>query len=114
MFVIVLEDRLLPMSMKFPPGTISRRYPRICDSLIWLSFAEFAVEYLKWLLSQFASTAATSFGEVPVPLNKRMGAASLEVLSVDPAEAFSRFTESRPWSRRSSHAVNAAKISSDA
>jgi hypothetical protein len=34
MFAVVLEVRLLPMSMKFQAGTISRRYLRICDSPI--------------------------------------------------------------------------------
>src|SRR2546426_7355506 len=74
MFAVVREVRLLPMSMKFPPGTISRRYPRICDSAISFNREEFAVEYLKRLLFRIASRAATSLGEVPVPLNRRMGA----------------------------------------
>src|SRR5438105_3165561 len=73
MFEVVLGVRLLPMAMKFPPGTIIRRYAMSCDSLIPFNCREFAVEYLSWLSFRTVSTAATSFAEVPVPLNRRIG-----------------------------------------
>src|SRR5262249_9401733 len=51
---------------------ISKRYARICDSPIAFNSEEFTVVWSRRLPFRIASTAATSLGEVPVPLNRRM------------------------------------------
>src|SRR5260370_36470896 len=55
---------------------IIRRYASSCDSLIRFNCREFTIAYLSCLSFKMASTALTSFGDAPVPLNKRIGAAS--------------------------------------
>src|SRR5262249_34851596 len=59
--------------MKFPPGTISRRYLLSSDSAIWFNSEEFTVEYFNRFSFRSASIAATSPEEVPEPLNRRTG-----------------------------------------
>src|SRR5204863_5101739 len=39
---------------------------------------EFTVAYLEWLSFRTASTALTSLGDVPVPLNRRIGGTSFD------------------------------------
>src|SRR5437870_4670006 len=47
-----------------------------CDSLMPFNCCEFTLAYLRWLSFRIASTALTSFGDIPVPLNSRMGGTS--------------------------------------
>src|SRR5437870_5721901 len=110
MFAVVREVRLLPMSMKFPPGTISRRYPRICDSAISFNREEFAVEYLKRLLFRIASRAATSLGEVPVPLNRRMGALPDPLSARTPQAVTAVEIRTREAMMRTRHGVSAIVV----
>ena len=100
------------MSMKFPLGTISRRYSRICDSPISFNCDELTVEELRWLLFRIVSTAATSPGEAPIPLNRRMGAMPPDVsgIGVAPAEPFAPFADMLPLSPRPPQAVRAVEI----
>src|SRR5689334_864187 len=55
---------------------IIRRYASSCDSLIRFNCREFTIAYLSCLSFKIASTALTSLGDAPVPLNKRIGAGS--------------------------------------
>src|SRR5436190_10517698 len=112
MFAVVLEVRLLPMSMKFPPGTINRRYPRICDSPIRFNCEEFTVENLRWLLFRIVSVAATSPVDVPVPLNRRMAAIPPDLCEVAfvAVKVFVPFAGVLPSSSRTPQAVNAREI----
>src|SRR5262249_56906676 len=65
------------MCTKLPPGIISRRYRRRSISFISFSWKELTVEKSRWLLVRRVSIAFTSFGEVPVPVNRRMGVLAL-------------------------------------
>src|SRR5690242_15903520 len=50
-----------------------------CDSLMPFNCCEFTVAYLRWLSFRTASTALTPLGDVPVPLNRRIGGESFDV-----------------------------------
>ncbi len=73
--------------MWFPPGTIIRRYAMSCDSLIPFNCLEFAVAYSKPLSVRILAITATSSGDVPVPLNSRIGATLFDSVRVQPGSA---------------------------
>src|SRR6266487_5154879 len=50
-----------------------------CDSLMPFNCCEFTVAYLRWLSLRTASTALTPLGDVPFPLNRRIGGESFDV-----------------------------------
>src|SRR6266567_5469844 len=58
-----------------------------CDSLMPFNCREFTVAYLRWLSFRTASTALTPLGDVPVPLNRRIGGESFDVVGAQAVRA---------------------------
>src|ERR1019366_1206687 len=107
MFAVATGLSPLPMSMKLPPGTINRRYPRIWDSLIPFNCEEFTFVYFTCWSFRIVSKAFTSLGEDPVPLNKRTSAASPDFGGVEAVslEAFVLVADVPPSSFRTPQPV---------
>jgi len=74
MLVVVAEERLFPIVIELPPGTMSNLYCFSADSDMLFSCEEFAVAKTRLLLLRTASTAETSEDEVPVPVKRRIEA----------------------------------------
>src|SRR5678815_116991 len=95
MFAVVLRSKLLPISMKFPPGTIIRRYAKSWDSLMPFNWRELTVEYSRCLSLRIASTAATSLTDVPGPLYKRIGGTAVDAVGAQAVVASGMRNRSR-------------------
>src|SRR6266550_8997734 len=71
-----------------------------CDSLMPFNRCEFTVAYLRWLSFRTASTALTPLGDVPVPLNRRIGGESFNVGGAQAVRASAAMHE-KSWMLRS-------------